>query len=45
MVENRPVLTFIAHLTLILGVVIVAFPVYIAVIASTHACALDSRTV
>ncbi len=36
MIENRPVLTFLAHLVLILGVVIVAFPVYIALIASTH---------
>lgn len=36
MVENRPFLTFLAHLVLILGVIVVAFPVYLAVIASTH---------
>jgi sn-glycerol 3-phosphate transport system permease protein len=36
MVENRPVLDFICHLILIAGVVVVIFPVYIAVIASTH---------
>ena len=36
MVENRPIVTFFAHLMLILGVAIVAFPVYIALIASTH---------
>jgi sn-glycerol 3-phosphate transport system permease protein len=36
MIENRPVYTFLSHLVLILGVVIVAFPVYIALIASTH---------
>ena len=36
MVENRPIVTFLAHLMLILGVLIVAFPVYIALIASTH---------
>ena len=36
MVENRPILDLICHLILIVGVVIVAFPVYIAVIASTH---------
>lgn len=36
MIENRPVLTFLAHLVLVLGVAIVAFPVYIALIASTH---------
>ena len=36
MVENRPWLTWAAHLVLILGVLIVAFPVYLALIASTH---------
>jgi sn-glycerol 3-phosphate transport system permease protein len=36
MVENRPILDFICHLILILGVAIVAFPLYLAVIASTH---------
>jgi sn-glycerol 3-phosphate transport system permease protein len=36
MVENRPWLTALSHLVLILGVIIVAFPVYVAVIASTH---------
>ncbi|MGN6158906.1 MAG: sn-glycerol-3-phosphate ABC transporter permease UgpE [Devosia sp.] len=36
MVENRPVLDFICHLILIAGVVVVIFPVYLAVIASTH---------
>ena len=36
MIENRPVATLLAHLTLVLGVLIVAFPVYITFIASTH---------
>jgi len=36
MVERRPALTFLAHLTLILGVLIVAFPVYLTVVASTQ---------
>ena len=36
MVENRPFLTFLAHLVLILGVAIVVFPVYVAFIASTQ---------
>ncbi|SMD16956.1 sn-glycerol-3-phosphate ABC transporter permease UgpE [Rhizobium sp. RU36D] len=36
MVEHRPILTLLAHLVLIIGVVIVAFPVYLAVIASTR---------
>jgi sn-glycerol 3-phosphate transport system permease protein len=36
MVENRPILDLICHAILIFGVAIVAFPVYIAVVASTH---------
>lgn len=36
MVENRPWLTFLTHFVLICGVVVVVFPVYIALIASTH---------
>jgi sn-glycerol 3-phosphate transport system permease protein len=36
MVERRPAATVLAHLTLILGVLIVAFPVYITFIASTQ---------
>ncbi|KKB86750.1 glycerol-3-phosphate transporter membrane protein [Devosia limi DSM 17137] len=36
MVENRPFLTFLTHMVLIVGVVVVVFPVYLAFIASTH---------
>ncbi|HEV7344033.1 MAG TPA: sn-glycerol-3-phosphate ABC transporter permease UgpE [Devosia sp.] len=36
MVENRPFLAILTHLVLILGVIIVVFPVYVAFIASTH---------
>lgn len=36
MVENRPFLNVLTHLVLILGVLVVAFPVYVAFIASTH---------
>jgi len=36
MVENRPALTVLTHLTLVLGVVIVGFPLYVVVIASTQ---------
>ncbi len=36
MVENRPWLTFMTHGILILGVLIVAFPIYVAFVASTH---------
>jgi sn-glycerol 3-phosphate transport system permease protein len=36
MVERRPGLTLIAHLVLLLGVAIVAFPLYVTFIASTQ---------
>jgi sn-glycerol 3-phosphate transport system permease protein len=36
MIERRPVLSAISHLVLILGVLIVAFPLYITFVASTH---------
>jgi sn-glycerol 3-phosphate transport system permease protein len=36
MVENRPWVTFFSHAVLIFGVLIVAFPVYITFVASTH---------
>ncbi|MEN9630483.1 MAG: sn-glycerol-3-phosphate transporter permease protein UgpE, partial [Pseudomonadota bacterium] len=36
MVENRPAATVLAHLVLVLGVLIVAFPVYITFVASTQ---------
>lgn len=36
MIERRPVLDFFAHLTLIVGVLIVAFPVYLTWVASTQ---------
>ena len=36
MIENRPFLNFLAHLVLIFGVVVVALPVWVALVASTH---------
>ncbi|MCP4296050.1 MAG: hypothetical protein GY786_10615 [Proteobacteria bacterium] len=36
MVENRPILTFFAHLSMLLGILVVCFPVYLALVASTH---------
>jgi len=36
MVERRPLLTFFTHAVLLIGVAIVAFPVYITFVASTH---------
>jgi sn-glycerol 3-phosphate transport system permease protein len=36
MVENRPFLTILSHAVLILGVLAVAFPLYVTFVASTH---------
>ncbi|WP_339107517.1 sn-glycerol-3-phosphate ABC transporter permease UgpE [Thioclava sp. GXIMD4216] len=36
MVENRPLLTVLSHVILILGVAAVALPVWLALVASTH---------
>jgi sn-glycerol 3-phosphate transport system permease protein len=36
MVENRPFLTVLSHLIVILGVIVIAFPVWMTFVASTH---------
>ena len=36
MIENRPWLTVFAHVVLILGVALIAFPVWVTFVASTH---------
>ncbi len=36
MIENRPFMTFIAHLALIAGIAIVAFPIWITFVAASH---------
>jgi sn-glycerol 3-phosphate transport system permease protein len=36
MVENRPFLTFLSHFVMLLGVLIVFFPVWMTFVASTH---------
>jgi sn-glycerol 3-phosphate transport system permease protein len=36
MIENTPLRTAIAHLVLVLGILIVAFPIYYTFVASTH---------
>jgi sn-glycerol 3-phosphate transport system permease protein len=36
MVENRPFLTILSHIVLILGVVVIAFPVWMTFVGSTH---------
>jgi len=36
MVEHRPWLTFVTHAVLILGALIIAFPIYVTFVASTH---------
>jgi sn-glycerol 3-phosphate transport system permease protein len=37
MIENRPMLTFLSHLILVIGVAIVALPVYVTFVASSLA--------
>ncbi|MEX0367068.1 MAG: sn-glycerol-3-phosphate ABC transporter permease UgpE [Ruegeria sp.] len=44
MVENRPFLTFLTHAVLILGVVFLCFPVWMALVASTHGPEALSRS-
>ena len=36
MIENRPFVTLLAHAVLVLGVLLVAFPIWITFVASTH---------
>ena len=36
MVENRPFLTFLSHFVVIVGLIIIAFPVWMTFVASTH---------
>ena len=36
MVERRPAWTLVTHAVLILGILVVAFPVYVTLVASTH---------
>jgi sn-glycerol 3-phosphate transport system permease protein len=36
MVESRPWLTFFTHAVLVLGMLIIAFPIYVTFVASTH---------
>ena len=36
MVERRPAWTALTHAVLIVGILVVAFPVYVTLVASTH---------
>ncbi|WP_439517723.1 sn-glycerol-3-phosphate ABC transporter permease UgpE [Hydrogenophaga sp.] len=45
MIERRPGLTFLSHFILILGVAIVAFPVYVTLVASTQSSAQIASSV
>ena len=36
MVENRPWLTFLAHAILLAGIAVVAFPIYVTIVAASH---------
>ena len=44
MVEHRPVLTFVTHATLILGALVLAFPIYVTFVASTHTLEVVSKS-
>ncbi|TDK49615.1 sn-glycerol-3-phosphate ABC transporter permease UgpE [Antarcticimicrobium luteum] len=43
MVENRPILNILTHAVLILGVLFLCFPVWMALVASTHGAEALSR--
>ncbi|TCS64173.1 sn-glycerol-3-phosphate ABC transporter permease UgpE [Varunaivibrio sulfuroxidans] len=45
MVENRPFLTFLSHAILIIGVAVIAFPIYVALVTSSHHAADVLNTV
>jgi sn-glycerol 3-phosphate transport system permease protein len=36
MIENRPLADFVAHMTLVIGVIVIGFPIYLTFVASTH---------
>jgi len=36
MVENRPWLTFVSHATVLLGILVICFPLWVTFVASTH---------
>ena len=36
MVENRPLMTVVTHIVLLLGIAMIAFPIWITFVASTH---------
>ncbi len=36
MIENRPFVTFVSHIVLILGIVIIAFPIWVTFVAASH---------
>ena len=36
MIENRPIITFLSHCMLLVGIAIIAFPIWITFVAATH---------
>jgi len=44
MVENRPLLNVFSHAVLIVGVALIALPLYVAFVASTHTLETVMRT-
>ena len=45
MIEKRPALTVLSHLVLVLGVAVVAFPIYLTLIASTQSAQQINQSV
>jgi hypothetical protein len=35
-IENRPLASFVSHLTLVIGVLVIGFPLYLTFVASKH---------
>jgi sn-glycerol 3-phosphate transport system permease protein len=35
-IENRPLASFVSHMTLVIGVIVIGFPLYLTFVASTH---------
>jgi sn-glycerol 3-phosphate transport system permease protein len=35
-IENRPLANFLSHMTLVIGVIVIGFPLYLTFVASTH---------
>ena len=45
MVERRPLLTLLTHVGLVLGIIIIAFPLYVTFVASAAAATTSAKQV